>query len=392
MSFFLLAFGYRRIYANAKNALPLLNLCMEKKVAYVDFRDDGDGGISFACAALRAKELLRLCVEREICVADVGGGGIPHFLWRYRRRVGMMLGLLISAFLLFFSTRFVWDVRVTGNETLTEAEVCAALRDCGFGVGSYIPDLNGNELENRVMLASDQIAWISVYMDGTVAVVQIKENVMPPPKEPATPANLVASVDGQIELLELYRGNCVVSIGQTVRKGELLVSGLYDSNTVGYRYTRAAGKVLARVEDPFRIEIPLSYEVKVYDDSKTDQVSLDFFDFSLKIFKNCRNSDSYCDIIEEKKGLDFLGLHNLPFGLTVSTRMPYRLETATRSEEEALTLAHAQLDAMLAAHAEQAEILQRTVSVTVTDTALILDCTVLCVRDIAVQVDFEVLP
>lgn len=392
MNFFLLAFGYRRIYANAQNALALLNLCMEKGYVYAAFESDEEGGIAFITSIFTARRLLRQCSVHGICVAEVGGGGIPHFIWRYRRRMGMLLGLLISAFLLLFSSRFVWDVRVTGNETVTEEEVCKALRECGFGVGSYIPDFHGNELENRVLIASDRIAWISIYMDGTVAVVQIKENLMPPTKEPATPANLVAACDGQIELLELYRGNSVVSIGQAVRKGELLVSGLYDSNTVGYRYTRAAGRVLARVEDTFRIEIPLTYEEKVYEEAKTGEVSLDFFNFSVKIFKSSGNSELSCDIIEEKKGLDFLGLRDVPIGLTVSTHKPYRTVTATRTEEEALALAYAQLDEALALHASTAEILQKSISTTMTDTALILDCSVRCIRDIAVQVEFEVLP
>ena len=34
--------------------------------------------------------------------------------------------------------------------------------------------------------------------------------------------------------------------GQVVDKGDLLISGIYDSKTVGVRYTRAAGEIMAR--------------------------------------------------------------------------------------------------------------------------------------------------
>lgn len=390
MNVFFFLFGYCRIYANAQNDLALLNLCMERGYAYTDFLSTEDGGVSFSCSALTARALIRACQARQITVAIEKRGGMPHFLWRYRRRWGMLLGLFIGALLLWLSGRFVWDVRVFGNETMTASEVRSELSACGFGVGSFIPEFEGNELENRVMLRSDRISWISVFMDGTVAMVQIKENAMPPDKEPLRPANLVAACDGQIELLQLYRGNAVVSIGQAVRKGELLVSGLYDSTTQGIRFTRASGEVLARVEDEFHIEIPLSYERKVYEGAEVSRITLDFFDFSLKIFENSRNSEFPCDIIYEEHALSLWGLDDLPMGLAVERALPYRTEAASRTHEEALTLAYEQLEAMLAVHATGAELLQKVITTTVTDTSVILDCAVSCIRDIAVQVEFDV--
>lgn len=384
--------GYRRIYANKENCLSLLNLCMEHELTYTNFITDEEGGVSFCCSFPTARRLLRMCQEKGICIAQTKSGGIPHFLYRYRMRVGMCVGLMIGALLLWLAGQFVWDVRIEGNETLGDGEICELLKENGIGPGSYIPNLKCNEIEVGVMLKSDRIAWISIYLDGTVAMVQIRENQMPPAEENKNPANLIAAFDGKIELLELYRGQSVVRIGQIVRKGDLLVSGLYDSNTVGYRYTRASGKVFARVEETFSIEIPLAYEEVVYDPEFVGEVDLNFFDFSVKIFKNSRNSDASCDIIKEEKSFLPGASARLPFGLTVSTVCPYRTVPSTRTHEEALALAHAQLQAKLALYANDAQLLQKNVTTTLTDTSLILDCTVVCVRDIAVQAEFEVLP
>ena len=388
----MLLFGYRKIYANRENCLALLNLCMERAFAYTNFESDGEGGVSFVCAEWTARRLLRLCQERDICVCDQKRGGIPHFLWRYRRRAGMTIGLLLGAVLLWLSGQFVWDVRVTGNETMTATEVRQILKESGFGVGSYIPKLHNNELENRVMLVSDRISWMSVYMDGTVAMVQIKENVMPPQKESKNPANLIATHDGQIEMLELYRGNSVVKIGQAVRKGELLVSGLYDSNIDGYRYTRASGKVLARVEEEIRIEIPFDYEEKIYETSKLGGLKIEFFDFCMKIFENSRNSELPCDIIKEKKGLVLFGILDLPIAWDLTTVKPYRTVWQSRSSQEALPLAYESLERELSARMTDAQLLEKKVSTTITESALILDCTVVCIKDIAEQAEFEILP
>ena len=392
MNLYLLTVGYRRISADAQNRTALLNLCMECEFSYTDFAYRSDGGISFCCQRRVARRILQMCEARGIAVQDCGGGGFLHLLWRYRMRWGLCLGGLLAALMIWVSGQFVWDVRVSGNATMSEREVCEILGACGFGVGSYIPDFSGEVIETRVMIESDRIAWISIYMDGTVAQVQIRENEAPPNKEPTRPANLVAAYNGEIELLELYRGSSVVKIGQTVSVGDLLVSGVYDSSTVGYRYTRAAGKVLARVEEDFCIEIPLCEQISVQTDDWVSELWLDFFDFSLKIFKNSRNCNSECDIIKEDIDLEIFGLRCLPFGLTVCRSAFREEQTVMRTAEEALDIAYQRLDEMLCERAGVTELLQKSISTELTDTSLVLTCRVVCIRDIALQQEFDVLP
>ena len=67
------------------------------------------------------------------------------------------------------------------------------------------------------------------------------------------------------------------------KQGELLVSGLYDSQTQGFRYTRAAGRILARTERTVRVEIPLEYVQKCYIDEKIGSITLNFFQKSTNI-------------------------------------------------------------------------------------------------------------
>lgn len=383
--------GNKTVWTDAENSTALLDICLRNGVTYTDFFCGEDGSIRFCVSSGCAKRLERICAREGVDLRVLHSGGLPPLLWRYRKRVGLMIGVLLATALLWLSGRFVWDIRVSGNENMTEGEIIAELRACGFGVGTYIPDVRASELENRVLIASDRISWIAISIDGTVAQVQVIERTEAPPDEDLSrPANLIASADGQIELLELYRGNCVVKVGQAVRKGELLVSGLYDSALSGYRYTRASGKVLARTEHEFCVEIPLTYEKKVYGESKYDEIILNFFDFSLKIFKNSGNEGGMCDIIKEEKGLEIFGVSSLPVGFTVSRALPYTTEEATRTPEAALELAYAELERQLGTLSSDAELLRKDISTTLTETSLILHCTVTCIEDIAVQSEFEI--
>lgn len=382
--------GYRTLGTDAAHAAALLNLCLEQSAGYSGFAALPDGGVRFSCTLPTAHRLCRLGGARGIPVTVLRSGGLPMQLWARRRRAGLMLGTLCALALMVLSGRYVWDVRVTGNREMTAAEVKQELAECGFGVGSYLPDFSAGELENRVLLRSDRLAWISVNISGTVAEVQVVERVARPQEEPAKPANLVAARDGQIELIELFRGDCVVSIGQAVRAGELLVSGIYDSQTVGFRYTRAAGRILARTEHSYRIEIPLSYIEKRYTGSAQGDICLNFFQNSLKIYKSTGNDRGPCDIIETVNSLAGFGLHNLPFSVTSQTLRYYEEVPARRTPEAALELAYEQLARELGGLSDDTQLLRKDIRTTLTDDALILDCTVLCIENIAVQSEFEI--
>ena len=156
------------------------------------------------------------------------------------------------------------------------------------------------------------------------------------------------------------------------------------------RFTRAAGRVLARTNEEFSIEIPLQYEKKVYSKRRVDEVTLNFFGFSVKIFKNSRNQGGRCDIIKREINFNTPKGRALPLSLTVQYRMDYEVVEAERTLEEAQMLANAALSRRMALLATRAELLSKEISFVETETSLILDCQVVCIEDIAVQSEFEV--
>ncbi|MBR7098488.1 MAG: hypothetical protein IKC59_03655, partial [Clostridia bacterium] len=61
-----------------------------------------------------------------------------------------------------------------------------------------------------------------------------------------------------------------------------------------------------------------------------------------------------------------------------------------RTEEQALLLAYESLAKELESLSADAQLLRKEITTTLTDRSVILDCTVLCIEDIAVQSEFEV--
>lgn len=378
--------GYAVLETDAEHAAALLNAFLRFDLPFSELISDPAGGIRLTCSAGSAKRVAGVagCTIRK-------RGGLPVLLLRLLRRPGLLLGGLCMLALLLVSRLFVWDVRVTGNESMSAAEVIAELRENGFGVGTYLPGVSAGEVENRVLLTSDRLAWISVFLDGTVAKVQVLERTPVPTQEDRKrPADLVARMDGQIEFLELYRGNPVVHIGQAVRRGELLVSGIFEHENIGCRFTRSAGRVMARTEHSFTVEIPLRDTEKVCFGTEKGDVWLNFFAFTGKISENTGNEAVSCDIIETVTQPSLWFLRNLPISLRCETRRLWQEELVERSPEDALALAYERLDGELRTLTENAQLLSRTTELTMTDDAVILVCTVTCIEDIAEQVEFDI--
>ena len=245
-------------------------------------------------------------------------------------------------------------------------------------------------IENRVLIESDEISWISVNIIGTVAEVEIREIEVEEEREQYLASNIVAARDGQIELFEDVRGNIILNIGDYVRKGELIVSGLYDSQTQGIRYTDAKGRVLARTERDISVSIPLKYEKKRYTGRVFTEKYLIFFEKEIKIYTNAGNLYASCDTIDTVEYINFFSAGELPVGVRTVKHMEYVYEDAERTPEEAERLADYKLSCDLAALADDGELLRKSKVYRVTDTAYIIDCHIQRIENIAERREIKI--
>ena len=389
MNLLLFLFGNVTVCASYKSAAEILNLCMYYGITFARL-DTNSEGIRLR---FRLSEFLRF--EKTACAKNIEYSvcekkGLPFIFLRYKHRYGIALGFLLAIGIVVAAHSYVWSIEVEGNTTLTSAEVRDMLEDQGFFVGARIGDANTDRIENKIMIESDRISWMSINIIGTVAHVQIREYSSKGQNENVTkPANLIASKAGLVEEVRLFRGNAVVAAGKYVEKGELLVSGLFDSIPLGFRYTRAAGQVLARTEEEFCIEIPYEYEQKVYTGEQFYEKSLNFFDFSINISKKYSKNESFYDKIDIVEDFSLFGLKT-PLSYRQLTYLEYETVTSMRSREQAEELAYYELERIFAEMATDRIIIKKTVRPTVAESSFILVCSVVSIENIAEVSEFEV--
>ena len=148
----------------------------------------------------------------------------------------------------------MWTFEVEGNEKVSEEEILSSLEEFGLKVGSYIGAVDVRKLQQQMLLKFDDLAWIGININSSVAEILVHERVFPPQQERNDDGlfNIVASESGQIKRLEVYSGQPVVQVGEAVNAGDLIVSGIVEDPKGNATLRHARAKVLALV--PFNKE------------------------------------------------------------------------------------------------------------------------------------------
>lgn len=374
---------------SGKDAARLFNLCMREKIPYGKTAWDGECFL-LSCVGRAASRLGLLCERDGIALSVRKKSGLKELLVRYSGRIGLIIGFLAVAFLFLLSRGVIWNIRIEGNERLSEARILCLLAENGVEVGAPLGRLEPDFVEGSILLAEKDISWIALNVKGTTVNVEIRETDRAKDKEGGA-ANLVALHDGQIERIEVYDGNVTVKKGDVVRRGELLVSGVYDAPEGStLRTTRACGEVFARTVHEYSVEIPLLYEKKVYTGREWSEKRLKFFAKDIKVFANTRKVPQSCDIIYYENDLSFFGGEALPIGIHTALYREYELERVTLDSQTAAEYAFERLEQELGTLSEQAELLGKAISFELTDEAYVLNCRVTCIENIAVVQEIEI--
>jgi similar to stage IV sporulation protein len=185
--------------------------------------------------------------------------GLPFILFRYRHRKMLAAGLILFLFIIYGLSSFVWTVEVEGAEEINPQKVLSELESLGVQAGVLKSDIDSLWIENQLIIRIPELSWASLEIRGSKAVLRVRESVLPPVLiDRDTPCNVVAAKDGIIDKMIVLDGQAVVSEGQTVKKGQLLISGIIEHpNTIGVRYVHSMGKIIARTWYEETVELSL---------------------------------------------------------------------------------------------------------------------------------------
>ncbi|MDE5604992.1 MAG: sporulation protein YqfD, partial [Eubacterium sp.] len=156
--------------------------------------------------------------------------GFPFLLSPLNNRWGFFVGIVYLIFFISFMGGFVWNITVSGNNRVTEVKIVDYLAKNGFKIGTRWDNTDKEQLEVSIMAEFEDVAWISINKIGSTASIEINETVHKPDMvNQKKITNVKAAKDGVIVKVEAFGGWAEVQKGDAVAKGDLLISGVRES-------------------------------------------------------------------------------------------------------------------------------------------------------------------
>lgn len=334
-----------QVRIRVETAFPerVLNLCGARELAFWDLA--WESPTAFTCRLNRRDwgRLRRAAKNLDCELTVVGREGAPYFLGRFRHRQALVTGLVACGLGLFLGSFFVWDFQVEGNETVPSEKILRALQDQGVTIGSFGLSLDGEDIRNHVLLEVPELCWLTVNVSGCRATVQVRERIPAPELvDKRRPANLVARRAGLVLEVKAVDGVTCALPGTPVAEGQILLSGVEDTDTFGARVLGGTGSVTARTWYTLTADMPLTVPEKRYTGKEKILVSLVWGTHRVKFFSNSSIEGANYDKITKRHHGSVFGLP-LPVTLVTETCRFYETEPARRAPEAVKAAAEAAL-------------------------------------------------
>ncbi|MDE7020709.1 MAG: sporulation protein YqfD [Lachnospiraceae bacterium] len=343
--------GYVSIKVWGYSTERFLNLCGNHDILVWDIENHGDYYTMKVSVKgfFALKSLLKKTGTRAVVLQRYG---LPFFVPKMKKRKIFVTGLLICMLFWILTGFFIWDIKIEGNYSLTEDVLMDYLETQGVHTAMQKKNLQIEELEMQLREEYDIITWASLRVDGTTLVIQIRENELAdneynsqpeaesvePGFDAASGKDIVASKDGVIVYMITRKGVPQVAVGDTVEKGQILVSGavpVYNEDTTirRYQYYEADADIMIMYEKSLCVERKTAWQDKEYSGREKNILLLGFQDKEWNLSAGKVKFETY-DVSGEKKQVQLLDHLFLPVFYGVKQAKEYTLVPKVHTEEE----------------------------------------------------------
>lgn len=186
--------------------------------------------------------------------------GLPPFLRKNKNRIGLPVGLVLFLCVLRLLSSFIWNIEIFGIKNISEVRMYEILESSGVFEGQSKNKVDKKSTEIKITKENPDISWISINFEGTNAVIKLSEKSLKPKEEDKVGfCNIKAKENGKILQINTKSGTSVCKVGDGIKKGDLLISGVVESSMGFSTIVHAQGEIIAETNYKIEISYPLNY-------------------------------------------------------------------------------------------------------------------------------------
>ncbi len=305
-----------RINAKGKQLNRFINAIHQHRI---DCRGQFCRGEVFHCDIYRRdlKELQDIAKNCGIELKTAEYDSLSARLFRYRRRLGLLIGILLAFTAALYFSQVVVTIEIEGNSVVSDEVILSALEELNIKAGTPVCKINIPYCENKLRLMIDDVAWAGIRHTGSRLVVQVTEvEHVPEMLLDRVPCNIVASRSAEISSVLVRSGQLKHIVGDYVPKGTILISGVDETENGRTFVHHAMGDIRGIYEENVSFSAPFHAEEALPTGRTDTQRTLRLFSLDIPLYFGKSNYSSPSET-KEKNAVIFG--HELPLGIKTRT-------------------------------------------------------------------------
>lgn len=171
------------------------------------------------------KKLRGICRKNKCKIKIVKKTGLPFKISPYRHRYGIFLGILSFFIGIYMLSTRVWSFSITDDGMVDKNKIMEIVASYGIRAGSVKSKIDVKGIRSDIMQKYEDFTFFNINFYGSHAEIvtkgrEKKQNVIP--KDMA--CDIICDKDGLIERIIVKEGTKLKERGETVIKGDRLVS------------------------------------------------------------------------------------------------------------------------------------------------------------------------
>lgn len=311
-----------------------INICMSKKIFLQDIKRENNTYLKVKILKSDFKEIRHIAKKTKCKVKIEKKSGVPFVINKYRKRKVFAIAILVIAIFIFILTKFIWNIEVIGNEKISKEEIISLVNNYGIEVGKIKNNINVEKISNNIRLERDDISWIGIKVKGTNVIITVQEGIeVPEIIDKNEVCNIIASKDAIISKIVVQNGTPRVEVGAEVKKGDLLVEGIMESELADPRFVHAEADIYGKFyfEKEKKGLFKQNEKVKTGNEEQKNEICIN--NFKINLYKGVSKFENY-DTISSSKKIKLFSNFYLPIEIRKITNIEVKNEQRIYSEEE----------------------------------------------------------
>ena len=261
-----------------------LNYIVENNI-YISTLKSTPWGFTAICYAKDYSKIAKTARKYQCRTKIKNRKGVYFKIRKLSAHKGVAVGVIMIFIYVYLFSNIIWRIDVIASDKNITEDVYSILYANNCYVGAFFSQPDNQRIIQQINMEVDNVAYVTSNFYKGILICKVDATINKLPYlENSTDGDIVANMDGVIEELDIYNGFSDIKIGQSVAKGDILVSATYTDRNGTIQQVMPRAFIKAYGVKEYSAEVNFNKKIYVRTGRYTEDVTYKFagIDFDIK--------------------------------------------------------------------------------------------------------------